>query len=259
MPLAMQGRSSKAVSFESAELFKWTGKDVHEALRDPYDAINRRGEVAGGAGGAGGAGAGGAGDTNMDFLVRTALDAQVSSDQIRKAVTLRPSVAFPQNDLGRQLSMVSSMIRAGLKTRVYYVNQGGFDTHAGQGGVQGNHARLLTNVASSLKAFYAELKAQRNDGRVLTMTFSEFGRRVGQNASGGTDHGTAAPVFIAGPMVKAGVLNPHPSLRDLDQGDLKHTVDFRGVYSSILKDWLKADASKILDGSFRAFDVVKKV
>jgi uncharacterized protein (DUF1501 family) len=245
MPLAMQGRSSKAVSFENADLFKWSGKDVHEALREPYDHINRRGEVAN------------AKDNNLDFLVRTALDAQVSSDMIRRAVALRPSVQFPQSEAGRQLSMVASMIRAGLKTKVYYVSQGGFDTHAGQGGVQGNHARLLAGVGGALKAFYDELKAQGNDQRVLTMTFSEFGRRVGQNASGGTDHGTAAPMFLAGPMVKPGVLNAHPSMRDLDGGDLKYTTDFRSVYTGVLANWLKADSSKILDGEFRAFDAIK--
>ena len=248
MPLAMQGRSSKAVSFESADLFTWSGNDVHDALREPYAKINRRGETAGSNGR----------NTNMDFLVRTALDAQVSSDAIRRAVALRPGVSFPQTDTGRQLAMVSSMIRAGLKTRVYYVSQGGFDTHAQQGGVQGTHARKLTEVAASLKAFYAELKAQGNDARVLTMTFSEFGRRVGQNASGGTDHGTAAPMFLAGPMVKPGVLNDHPSLRDLDSGDLKYTVDFRGVYASILAGWLKAEPKDILEGSYKPFDVIKK-
>lgn len=248
MPLAMQGRSSKAVSFENADLFKWSGKDVHEALREPYDHINRRGEVA----------SQGGSDSNMDFLVRTALDAQVSSDLIRRAVTLRPSVQFPQSEAGRQLAMVSSMIRAGLKTKVYYVSQGGFDTHAGQGGAQGNHARLLAGVGGALKAFYDELKAQGNDQRVLTMTFSEFGRRVGQNASGGTDHGTAAPMFLAGPMVKPGVLNKHPSMTDLDGGDLKYTTDFRGLYASVLNSWLKADSKKILEGEFKAFDAIKK-
>lgn len=249
MPLAMQGRSSRAVSFENAELFKWSGKDVHEALREPYDHINRRGEIASQPG---------AKDSNMDFLVRTALDAQVSSDLIRKAVAMRPSVTFPQSEAGRQLAMVASMIRAGMKTKVYYVSQGGFDTHAGQGGAQGNHARLLTGVGGALKAFYDELKAQGNDQRVLTMTFSEFGRRVGQNASGGTDHGTAAPMFLAGPMVTPGVLNKHPSMTDLDGGDLKYTTDFRGVYASVLSAWLKADSTKILEGEFKPFDVIKK-
>lgn len=116
---------------------------------------------------------------------------QVSSDLIRKAVNSQSKAAYPGNDLSRQLKMIASMIRAGLKTRVYYAQIGGFDTHAGQGGSQGRHGNLINQVASSVKAFYADLKSSELDGRVLTMTFSEFGRRVGQNASGGTDHGTA--------------------------------------------------------------------
>ena len=247
-PLALQGRGSKPVAFESAELFRWSGEDIHEALREPYHDLNRRGSVDGSEGG----------NTNADFLMRTALDAQISSEKIRKAVAQKPLVGYPGNELGRQLQMVGSMIRAGLKTRVYYVTLGGFDTHSGQGGAQGRHGNLLANFADSLKAFYKDLKAQNNDGRVLTMTFSEFGRRVGQNASQGTDHGTAAPMFLTGPMVTPGVLNPHPSLSDLDQGDLKYTVDFRQVYASVLEKWLTADARQILGSKFDPAPIFRK-
>lgn len=247
-PLAMQGRKIKPISFESADLFRWIGQDIHESLSQPYNDINRRGDAAGAAGG----------DTNAAFLMRTALDAQISSDMIRKAVSLRPSVQFPNTDIGRQLSMISCMIRAGLKTRVYYANHGGFDTHAGQGAAQGRHGNLLGQFAQAMQAFYKDLKAHENDTRVLTMSFSEFGRRVRQNASGGTDHGTAAPLFLMGPMVKSGVLNTHPSMQDLDDGDLKYRVDFRTVYAGILENWLKADSRTILEGSYRPMDVIKK-
>jgi len=246
-PLAMQGRLSRAIGFEDPSLFRWLGKDVHDSLGDPYEQINRRGVVDGVGG-----------ETNAGFLMRTALDAQISSEQIRRAVAQRPLSPYPGNELSRQLQMISSMIRAGLKTRVYYANLSGFDTHAGQGGEQGRHAQLMETLSSSLRAFYEDLKKQGNDGRVLTMSFSEFGRRVAQNASGGTDHGTAAPMFLFGPMVKGGVHGKHPSLTDLDQGDLKYGTDFRGVYASILENWLKADSRKILEGTFRPFDVIKK-
>jgi uncharacterized protein (DUF1501 family) len=249
-PLALQGRGSKPVAFESAELFRWSGEDIHEALREPYHDLNRRGSVEGTEGGGGG-------DTNADFLMRTALDAQISSDKIRKAVAQKPLVAYPGNELGRQLQMVGSMIRAGLKTRVYYVTLGGFDTHSGQGGAQGRHGNLLANFADSLKAFYKDLKAQSNDGRVLTVTFSEFGRRVSQNASGGTDHGTAAPMFICGPMIRPGVIGDHPSLTDLDQGDLKYKIDFRSVYAGVLEQWLQADSKKVLGSAFRPVSVLR--
>src|SRR6185369_7372470 len=155
-------------------------------------------------------------NSTAGFLMRTAMDAQVASDQIRKAVAARPLSQYPNSDLARQLQMVASMIRAGLKTRVFYVTLGGFDTHAGQGGENGRHAQLMQQVGSSLKAFYDDLKKQGNDGRVLTVSFSEFGRRVQQNASGGTDHGAAAPMFLMGPMIRSGVIGNHPSLTDLD-------------------------------------------
>jgi uncharacterized protein (DUF1501 family) len=248
-PLAMEGRKIKPVSFESAELFRWTGTQVDESLADPYMELNRRGD---------GPVDGKRADSNTAFLLRTALDAQVSSDLIRKAVARRPQTTFPQTEIGRQLSMVSSMIRAGLKTRVYYTSLGSFDTHSGQGGAQGRHAQLLRQFSDAVKAFYAELKEQRNDGRVLTMSFSEFGRRVAQNASQGTDHGTAAPMFLFGPMVRPGVIGEHPSLRDLDDGDLKYKIDFRSVYAGLLEGWMKADSKMILEGTYKPALVVKK-
>ncbi len=242
-PLAMQGRQIKPVSFESAELFKWSASDMNSALRDGYQSLNRQEST---------------GQRNSDFLVRTSLDAQVSSDIIRKAVAEKPLVQYPNGDLANQLKMVGLMIRANLRTRVYYVSFGSFDTHAGQGGAQGRHGQLLSQLGQSLKAFYADLKQQGNDGRVMTMSFSEFGRRVGQNASGGTDHGTAAPLFLAGPMVRKGIIGDHPSLKDLDDGDLKYKIDFREVYAGILTGWLKADPTKILDGSFKALNIMGK-
>lgn len=248
-PLAMQGRLIKPVAFESAELFRWTGKDVHKSLVEPYDDLNRRAEHEGANTSRPG--------SNADFLIRTALDAQVSSDLIRKAVAQKPLVTYPKTELANQLSMIAQMIRAGLKTRVYYAQLGGFDTHAGQGGANGRHGQLLNQLAAATKAFYADLKEQGNDGRVLTMSFSEFGRRVSQNASGGTDHGTAAPLFLLGPMVRAGVIGEHPSLKDLDEGDLKYKIDFRSIYAGILDHWMKADSKKILGGSYKSLEIFK--
>ncbi|MFO0894913.1 MAG: DUF1501 domain-containing protein [Phycisphaerales bacterium] len=236
-PLAMMGEVQKPVSFESADLFKWLGDDVHDALKAPYQSITRAGVV---------------GDapeaSQAAFLMRTALDAQLSSDRIRAAVARQPLVRYPQSDIGRQLQTVGAMIRDGMKTRVYYVSKGGFDTHAGQ---QGNHANILRQVFEAIKAFQDDMKAQGNQDRVVTLVFSEFGRRVRQNASQGTDHGTAAPTFLIGTRLKGGVVGDHPSLTDLDQGDLKFTTDFRGIYASVLDEWLKAPSEKILNGRFR--------
>jgi uncharacterized protein (DUF1501 family) len=242
-PLALQGAIQKPVSFESAELFRWLGEDLHDSLSAPYQAINRRG------------GPGQAGDASqLGFLLRTALDAQVSSERIRAAVAKSPLVRYPRGDLARQLQIVGAMIRDGMTTRVYDVSLGGFDTHAGQAP---RHANLLRQLGDSLLAFHKDLTAQGNDGRVLTMVFSEFGRRVGQNASGGTDHGTAAPMYFVGPMLRPGLLGTHPSLTDLDQGDLKFTVDFRSIYAAIIEDWLAGPARQVLNGEFRKAQLLK--
>ena len=146
------------------------------------------------------------------------------------------------------------MIRAEMNTRVYYVSMGGFDTHANQ---YFQHANLLRQVSGALNAFYQDLKAQGNTGRVLTMVFSEFGRRVAQNASGGTDHGTAAPMYLLGDMVQPGLLGNHPSLSDLDNGDLKFNLDFRSVYSAVLEDWMGTKAGPILGRSFRKASILR--
>lgn len=185
--------------------------------------------------------------------MRTALDAQVSSDRIRAAVSKQPLARYPGGQLSRQLQIVGAMIRDGMATRVYYVSIGGFDTHGQQ---PGPHGFLLRQVGDSLNAFYKDLKAQGNSGRVLTMVFSEFGRRVAQNGSNGTDHGTAAPMLFVGDMVRPGLLGRQPSLTDLDQGDLKFNVDFRSVYAGVLEDWMKAPAAKILGQEFRKAEIV---
>ncbi len=248
-PLAMRGRKVQPIAFESAEAFRWTGGLERKELSKYYDKLTQNEGDAKTA----------VRDANSNFLTRTALDAQVSSEMIRKAVASKSRVQYPGNNkLGEQLQMVASMVNANLKTRVYYVTLGGFDTHDNQGGAQGRQAQLLTQLASAVKAFYADLKSTKNDARVLTMVFSEFGRRVAQNGSNGTDHGTAAPMFLFGPMVQAGVATRHPSLTDLDQGDLKFNTDFRSVYAGILGGWLKADAKSILEGTYAPAPVVKK-
>ncbi len=242
-PLAMIGQTQKPVSFESAELFRWLGKDLHDALDDPYENITRSGKLDAVDP-----------DSQLGFLMRTALDAQVSSDRIRAAVSKQPLVRYPGGNLSNQLQIVGAMIRDEMPTRVYYVSLGGFDTHANQ---VGGHTNLLRQVGDSLNAFYKDMKAQGNNKRVMTMVFSEFGRRVGQNASGGTDHGTAAPMYFMGDMVKPGLLGNHPSLTDLDQGDLKFNVDFRSIYSAVLGSWMGANAKEILGGDYRAANVLR--
>jgi uncharacterized protein (DUF1501 family) len=145
------------------------------------------------------------------------------------------------------------MIAGGLPTRVYYASQGGFDTHAGQ---FNTHERLMGELNEAVSAFVADLKQQGNFERVLLMTFSEFGRRVQENANGGTDHGAAAPMFVLGGAVKAGLFGKHPSLTDLDRGDLKYNTDFRSVYGTVLDRWLKAPSEIVLGRKFAGLSIV---
>jgi len=192
--------------------------------------------------------------STLDFLQRTALDAQLSSDKILAiARKYKSSVPYPQGQLAASLNIVARMIAGGLPTRVYYASQGGFDTHAGQ---MNTHERLMGEFNDALAAFAADLKQQGNFERVLVMTFSEFGRRVAENANGGTDHGTAAPMFVLGGAVKPGLFGKYPSLTDLDHGDLKFNTDFRSVYGTVLDHWLNAPSQVVLGRKFPTLAIV---
>jgi uncharacterized protein (DUF1501 family) len=183
------------------------------------------------------------------------MDAQLSSDDIlRVAQSHQPASDYPRGELADGLRLVAAMIRGGMSTRVYYVHLGGFDTHANE---RGRHDQLMQRFGEAVAAFWADLKSQKNDERVLMMTFSEFGRRVAQNASGGTDHGAAAPMFLFGPRVKGGVVGNNPSLTDLDAGDIKHQFDFRGVYATVLQQWLDTPSKPILGQQFKLLPVVR--
>ncbi len=192
----------------------------------------------------------------LDFIERTAMDAQISSDKILAiSKKVENKANFPASQLGTSLKLVSRLIGGGLPTRIFYVSQGGYDTHTNQNGA---HERLLRDLGDSVKAFTDDLKAQGNFQRVVVMTFSEFGRRVNENANSGTDHGAAAPMFVIGDKVKAGLLGTYPSLAptDLLNGDLKYTVDFRTVYAGILESWLKTKSEPVLGKKFTPLQVV---
>ena len=242
-PLAMMGSQSKPVAFESADLFRWLGADAGGTMDAEYQRMARAGTLPGVEAG-----------SQESFLMRTALDAQVTSDRIRAAVKKQPLVPYPGSPLAKQLQTVAAMIRDGMKTRVYYVSMGGFDTHANQ---PGSHGNLMRQLGDALLAFQKDLAAQGNEARVVTMCFSEFGRRVRQNASNGTDHGTAGPVFLLGPAVQPGLRGKYPSLTDLDGGDLKFTTDFRGVYQELLGRWMRAPTEQVLGGTYEAPGLVR--
>lgn len=159
----------------------------------------------------------------------------------------------PNSQLSRRLRLIAKLIRMKGGTRIFYVEQPGYDTHSAQ---KIAHERLLREFSSSLKAFLDDMKASGLSERLIVLAFSEFGRRVEENASAGTDHGTSGPVFVAGDSVRPGLLGTYPALADLDDGDLKSTVDFRRVYASLLTGWMGIEAIGPLGGRFEPLQVI---
>ncbi len=194
-------------------------------------------------------------EDNLGYLYKTMIETYSSADYIQKtSKTYNVSAEYPPTPLGNQLKTVSKFINSGLQTRVYYVSLSGFDTHVGQQNQQG---RQLKIYGDAVAAFVKDLKQTGKLEDTLVMTFSEFGRRVEQNASNGTDHGTANNVFIfGGRLKKAGIFNDAPDLTQLDNGDLKYKIDFREVYATLLDKWLDVNNSQILNKSFNGLGFV---
>jgi uncharacterized protein (DUF1501 family) len=194
-------------------------------------------------------------ETPVEYLYKTMAETLSSADYLYAQSRKKPSGEnYPNTGLGKSLKTVASLILSDTDTAVYYVSLGSFDTHVNQ---EGQQKRLFTEMNDALAAFSKDLKTNGKWNDVLVTTFSEFGRRVSQNASGGTDHGAANLMFFMGGGLKQkGILNPLPDLTDLDSGDLKFRVDFRQVYATLLGNWLEADAAAILG---EAFEVLKFV
>lgn len=184
-------------------------------------------------------------EETVDYLYKTMSQTISSADYIFEQSKLRPSSAtYPGTELGKNLKTISTLIQSDINTKVYYVSLGSFDTHVNQ---EGQQKRLFTELNDAVKAFTTDLKKNNRFQDVLLMTFSEFGRRVSQNASNGTDHGTANNMFfISGGLKQNGILNALPDLSDLNDGDLKHKVDFKNVYATVLNKWLGASDKIIL-------------
>lgn len=174
--------------------------------------------------------------------------AQRGAQELPKLIAgYQPQATYPATPLGRSLALAAQIVGSKLGTRVIYLQHGSFDTHTTQKQTQD---RLLADFANGISAFYQDLAAHGIDKRVLAMTFSEFGRRVGENASRGTDHGEAAPVFLIGGGVKGGLYGQHPDLARLNMGNLAYTTDFRTVYATVLERWLGRPSAPIVGGTF---------
>jgi len=261
LPQAFSSHNPTGISLQNPASYRFMGAGLNDDEETAYRSMY--GEAPGGSG------AGDSvsmlsgtitlnnGQSALDFLERTSMDAQVSSDKIRDiAGKVKNMVKYPGGGLANNLQLVARLIAGGLTTRVFYVSQGGYDTHTGQRGAQ--DARLK-ELGDAVKAFTDDLTAMGEFQRVTMMTFSEFGRRVTENGSRGTDHGAAAPMFIiGGDKVRNGLVGAHPSLdpKDLEDGDIKFGTDFRSVYATLLQDWLKTPSVPILGRQFETLPLI---
>lgn len=189
------------------------------------------------------------------YLYKVMAETLSSADYIFEQSKLHPSqTVYPDTEIGKNLKTIASLISSDINTRVYYVSLGSFDTHARQ---QAKQEKLFTELNAALQPFTQDMKSNHRFEDVLLMTFSEFGRRVAENGSGGTDHGTANNMFLIGGGLKnKGLLNEMPDLSVLDDGDLRMRLDFKSVYATVLKKWLEADDYTILGKQYEYLNFI---
>lgn len=238
VPLALAASQARAASVRSLNQFRLQTDD--EKLRGNVEKMTAAKRPAKGG--------------LLGFVQTSSEAALAASRRVEKArQDYKTDVAYPDTRLAGRMKTIAQLIDAQLATRIYYVELDGFDTHSKQAAA---HGALLSELSGALNAFVADLQQHGHADRVLTMCFSEFGRRVEENASEGTDHGAAGPMFLAGP-VAAGLHGPNPDLRKLHQGDVKYAIDFRRVYATVLEDWLKTPSREILGGEYQPLELVK--
>ena len=239
-PLALAAENVRVPSFASPESFRLNDGDngkLGAAIRE----LANRGE--------------GQSDPLLNFVQSSTQSALATSDRIAEALRdYHTPIKYPESALAKHLKTIAQLIDAGLKTRVYYVELDGFDTHSQQPAA---HAALLQQLGDAMRAFVDDVEHHGHGNRTLVMTFSEFGRRVAENASQGTDHGAAAPMFLAGTRVRAGLVGEHPNLDELEDGDVKFHTDFRQVYATLLERWLGWSSKSVLGGTFKPIDALR--
>lgn len=245
LPYSLHSVRHPAISLRTPRNYRWAGNGEDIA---GLDVESGSGDEMGGESGE---------RSQIDFLRDVMRDARSSSLAVRRAVAqYRPAVEYGDDDLSQSLAVCAALVDAGIGSQVLSVEHGGFDTHDDE---LNRHGRCLTDLDAALHAFTSDLRAKGNDGDVVVLAFSEFGRRVSENASGGTDHGTAGPMFVLGSRVKGGLFGEHPSLTDLDErGDMHHTTDFRSVYATIVERHFGARADRVLGGRYRALDFLPR-
>ena len=235
-PFALSSKDVRVPTIRDLTEFQLRGQDRQELRMFLNTTLNQRaGDVA-------------ESDPLLDFLQSSTSSALAASQRVTEAAQgYTAAVPYPDSVLGQKMRTIAQLIDAGLTTRVYYVQHDGFDTHAQQAP---SHEVLLRQWSDAVAAFIGDLQQHDHAQRVCVASFSEFGRRVAENASAGTDHGAAGPMFVCGGSVQSGMVGEQPSLTDLEDGDLKFQVDFRSVYATILKDWLGVEPEPILGGNY---------
>lgn len=237
-PQSFDSENGLGVAFEDPKQFGWNPGDGGDT-KENFAALNQP--------------TANDSESTIDFLRHVTSNAIMSADEVREAADRGKAKGGAGRQVNAALQHVAALIRGNLSTRIFYVSASGFDTHAGQ---LGQHNNLLDQVSKGLAGFQAQLRKDGTADRVLTMVFSEFGRRVGENKSGGTDHGTAAPMFLMGTNINPGLYGRYPSLTDLDSGDLKHNVDFRQVYATVLDKWFAIEPKSVLNGNFNTLPLI---
>lgn len=191
---------------------------------------------------------------NANFLQHTLMNALVTEGRVQDRLrNYKPMTQYPASGLASSLKNVASLIASGQETRVYFVSLGGFDTHVNQ--IQ-RHGVLMKQLSEAMHAFQKDIEAHGLDDQVLTMTFSEFGRRPSENVSAGTDHGTAAPLFVMGSKLKGSLYGTAPDLNLQKNKDLTYSTDFRSIYSTVIRKWFDADPKAVLGNSFKNIDFI---
>jgi len=235
LSLALKGENNKAFAFKDPKKLYQTSQEKY--FKSLYESDHHHD------------------DETVSYLYKTLGSTINNADYIfEKSKAKKSTQEYPNSKLGKDFKTVASLIKSDINTQVYYLSIGSFDTHVNQNERQ---QKLFGEINDAVKSFVADMKANGLFNDILLMTFSEFGRRVAQNASKGTDHGTANQMFfISGGLKKKGILNALPDLQNLNDGDLIYTEDFRKVYATILKNWLNADSSKVLGWKNGVYDFV---
>ncbi|WP_411973726.1 DUF1501 domain-containing protein [Sphingobacterium sp. Lzh-3] len=236
LSLALKGKQKKAFAFKDPKKLYQTSRE--EYFNTLYQEHKHQHE-----------------EETVAYLYQTLGDTINNADYIfEQSKARKTAAAYPDSVLGKDLKTVSSLIKSDINTQVYYLQIGSFDTHINQ---QQRQESLFHTINDAVEAFVDDLKKNGLFQHVMLMTFSEFGRRVAQNASNGTDHGTANQLFfLSGGLKKQGLLNALPDLTQLNEGDLQYTEDFRKVYATLLKKWLDADSAKILGWKNGIYDFI---